>query len=805
MHRDAPGESTAPIPRRVIVKFRDAVVLPYEDGAEEHVIRAGIGPWQALAERFKGIRLDRLFTIVSPERIGDLVALASERDRTYRAPNLLTYFVVPCPPESDPEAIAAALREWTEVDTAYVDPLDESPGPTDPDYTTGRQSFLRPPAVSATGPKGAIDAEYAWTQPGGTGTGQKIVDLERGAKLDHEDLVARAIPTLHGINAPADRPHGASVLGVVAAVGNNGKGGAGIAHGLASAAYTCQVLNSSTVDRPQAVMAAIEHFSAPGEDPLGRVLLLEVQLNPLTGGGGVTWSKMPMETVAADFDVIRLATALGIAVVEAAGNGKNDLDLYQDVAGTFVLARTRPADFKDSGAIMVGGSTSRYPYTRSVAGTEGTSFGTRVDCFAWADGVRTCGVDLFGGDVYRDDFGGTSAAAAIVAGAALLVQGAAEASLGHRLSPGQLRVLLSDLTLNTPSASPGNDRIGVMPNLRRILQEGLAIAPDVYLRDHVGDTGSAHAGAIAVSPDIIVRSSPSAAPAVAFGPGTEADLTLGQDVVSGQDNFVYVRVWNRGNVDATAVTATVYHTAPATLPTPVDWKPVGSTTIATVPKGNVMTVAPVIVWPAAQVPPSGHYCFVALVHTARDPAPAPAGFLDFDNYYAYIRTNNNVTWRNFNVVALVAPPSGGAADYGFEFMTPGAADRDRDFQLAVGARLPADSEIALEVPLELLGDHRLPGMRADADGRRARIRISPHGRTTLPSLRFPAGSRAMCRLLVHLPGGRLGRRARDGEVYVSQLYEGFDVGRITWRLIGSRPAVPEEPKPPAAESVPQAP
>jgi hypothetical protein len=46
--------------------------------------------------------------------------------------------------------------------------------------------------------------------------------------------------------------------------------------------------------------------------------------------------------------------------------------------------------------------------------------------------------------MYRSDFGGTSAAAAIIAGAALSVQGMAEQNLGHRLTPPQMRELLSD-------------------------------------------------------------------------------------------------------------------------------------------------------------------------------------------------------------------------------------------------------------------------------------------------------------------------------------------------------------------------
>jgi hypothetical protein len=779
----------ADVPRRVVVKFHDAVILPYEDGAERHVVRLGVGPWTELARRFEGIRLDRLFTLVSPERIGELVARATDRDRHYRPPNLLSYFVVECPAGVDPGALTAALRGWEQVETVYVDPLDESPAPPDnPRY--GEQTYLKPPAVAPPpAPRGAIDAEFAWTQPGGTGAGQKIVDLERGARLSHEDLVALNIPTLHGVNAVPDRPHGASVLGVVAAV-DNVKGVIGIAHGVDQVAYTCQVLPGGGVDRVKAVLAAIEHFTQPGEQALGRVLLLEVQLNPtndplaLTDINGVKWNGMPMETAPADFEIIRLATALGIVVIEAAGNGFKDLDAFQQSisGGKFVLSRTHPADFKDSGAIMVGGSTSDYPYLRSVVGPgQGTCFGSRVDCFAWAEGVRTCGVDPFTElDAYPGNFGGTSAAAAIVAGAALLVQGVAQASLGHRLSPGEMRALLSDPDVNTRSASYGVDRIGVMPNLKRILQDALQVAPDVYMRDYVGDSGDAHAGAISLSPDIIVRPAAVANPGVTFGAGTEDDLMLGPTVTSGQDNFVYVRVWNRGNVDAASVTARVFYASAATLLTPDDWKPVGTVVMANVPAGNVMTVSTAITWPASAVPPPGHYCFIALVGNARDPAPDPAAFLSIDNYHTYIRSNNNVTWRNFAVVPLLAPGSPGDAEdtYGFEFAVPGAVDADRYFQLAVGARVPPGARVWLEAPVALLG-HAGPLADVDTGRRTARVPVGPHGRTTFSRVLLPARSRSRCRLLVQLPRGR---RDRDDEAYVSQLYEGFEVGRITWRI-----------------------
>src|SRR5262249_4198563 len=145
-----------------------------------------------LAARFKGIRLDRTLTALPPDKIGELVVRATNRDHLYQPPNLLTYFAVDVAADADPAALAAELQSWPQVEMAYVDPLDASPAmPTgsNPEYVMGRQVYLKPPAVAAPpSPQGAIDAEFAWVQPGGTGAKQKFIDLERGATLTQEDI-----------------------------------------------------------------------------------------------------------------------------------------------------------------------------------------------------------------------------------------------------------------------------------------------------------------------------------------------------------------------------------------------------------------------------------------------------------------------------------------------------------------------------------------------------------------------------------------------------------------------------------------
>lgn len=763
---------------RVVVKFHDYVEIPYEDGVEDYFEKLQIGPWNRLTEEFPGITFRRLYTVLDSEEIRALVDRATDLDRTYRPPNLLTYFVVDCPPGIEADALVKALLSWHTVQTAYFDPPGDEPQVTPgDDPRSGNQIYLDP------APDG-IDAEFAWPRPdgtgfpGGDGTGLRVIDLERGWTLNHEDLAGHGATLLHGSILDGSRNHGTAVLGEICAVDNT-LGCVGIAPYVASVDATSYW--GST--RPNAILAAIANLS------FGDVLLLEAQLNVTVGP--TTWQMMPIEVLDAEFDTIRLATALGILVVEAAGNGVNDLDTYTDAAGNAVLNRTAPG-FRDSGAILVGAASSTTPHTRLGF----SNFGSRIDCYAWGENVDTCASNSAGATtLYTGTFSGTSSASPIITGAALIVQGIAEASLGYRFNPRQVRAILSDPATGTASNNPAVDRIGVMPNLQAIIQNVLNLVPDVYIRDFVGDTGDPHTGPISASPDIILRPTAVANPQASFGQGsgTENSSTLGYEAEAGQDNLIYVRVLNRGGSPAANVVATVFWSPVATLLTPDLWTLVGSVAIPNVPTGDVLTVSDAITWSAADIPSTGHYCLVGLIGNADDPAPDPADFLNWDNYRRFIRENNNVTWRNFNVVDNEPDPEAGdPADYvALPFLAAGAPDRARLMRLEVVARLPRGSRALLEAPLYIADAmaERSPFLKLDEKRRVARLPLNPYGRTILGEALFPAKWREKLRLLVHIPKEL---RKNEYEVFVRQLYEDEEVGRITWRLVP-----PDRKKPPA--------
>ncbi|HUG18196.1 MAG TPA: S8 family peptidase [Planctomycetaceae bacterium] len=431
---------------RVIVKFRDNSGLPYDDSALDQIEKMGLGPAKKLAEKFPGLKMVPLFRSKTPAEIEKLVEIAKKRSPDYRPPDFLSYFAVSFPEKIDPAKVAEAFSSWDSVDVAYVEPPPVEPPAVDPsdDGYSYFQQYLDP------APDG-IDAHYAWGFPGGDGAGQSLVDLERGWTFNHEDLADHGISLISGIN-DSHFSHGTAVLGAIAAV-DNAIGMVGIVPHVASVRCVSQWRGGGVHSTSEAIMDVLVAMK-PGD-----VLLLEAQ----TDFDG--YVQVPVEIEPAVYDEIELATALKIVVVEAAGNGGVDLDTIANSSGQLIFDRT----VRDSGAIFVGAAGSFHPHARLSF----SCYGSCIDCYGWGENVATLLTDHTGTvtEQYRLDFNGTSSASAIVAGAALAVQGLAEANLGQRFSPKELRDILSDPAYGTPSHSPADDRIGVMPNLKKFIDK----------------------------------------------------------------------------------------------------------------------------------------------------------------------------------------------------------------------------------------------------------------------------------------------------------------------------------------------
>lgn len=724
-----------------------------------------------LLELFGNPPTRRLITSLEPEKLLEMEKEVAQNP--WHPLNSLTqYWRIDL--RSRPEPISEIARRFAGlhgIEAAYAEQVVSDPvvnAANDP--FNGTQNYLDAAPVG-------IDARWAWTQAGGEGQGVGVVDLEQGWRLGHEDFTGKAPTLIFNVNRDGIGGyvgnHGTAVFGVIAA-DDNTRGVVGAAPSIPSLRATSHFDGVTALHVADAIVAALPTMSA------GHVLLLEVQRGA---------ALLPTETDLGDFDAIRLATARGIIVVEAAGNGNNDLDAFTDAAGRFRLRRGH-ADFRDSGAIMVGAAESPVVGGNAHDRANFSNFGSRIDCYGWGRNVTTCGYgDLTPGAAidasYTSTFNGTSSASPVVVGAAVLTQSMYRSATGTMLSPGQMRAILSNPGNGTPQSATVAGAIGVMPNLRQIGQVALGLVPDIYLRDASGDSGAVpSAGALSTSPDVIVRPAQVANPTLAFGEGsgTENDETLGFQTEAGQDNYIYVRMRNRGAASANGVRATVYWSPVATLVTPNLWSLIGTTGPVNVPTGNLLSVAPELVWPKAGIPGTGHYCFVATLDHAQDPAPPVPGPTDWNGFLDLIRNQNNVTWRNFNVVNILPDPA--ADPIALPFLLTGDPGRERRFDIEIAVHLPVDAKLILEMDQGAVGV--LPKAwqeRVIKKGKnKAALEVPRLRSNAFCGIRLSMAAAHHCRFILKPSKGLAGGLHT---ISVQQFEQGVQVGGITWAL---RPA-----------------
>jgi len=357
-------------------------------------------------------------------------------------------------PASNVARTLARLNADPGVEQAFERPLVSLPQQAaDASCPIKTPSFESYQGYLGAAPHG-IDAPAAWRR-GVRGQGVWFADIEGGWNAKHEDLPGDRMK--HVAGTPMDNPywraHGTAVLGEVVGV-DNGKGVVGIAPDV-ERVFTASINGISVAD---AIDSAAESMR-PGD-----VLLIELQ------GAGPRGGYVPVEYWDDIFDAIQAATRRGVVVIEAAGNGYEDLDHK---------AYRRKFDRKkrDSGAIMVGAGGPARDGFADRARLDFSNYGSRVDVQGWGRKVATldygdlqnCATDesTYVDRHYTDEFSGTSSASPIVAGAAVLLQSYAKQQ-GTLLSPAQVRDILA--RTGTPQTGDTRQHIGPRPDLSRALR-----------------------------------------------------------------------------------------------------------------------------------------------------------------------------------------------------------------------------------------------------------------------------------------------------------------------------------------------
>ena len=303
---------------------------------------------------------------------------------------------------------------------------------------------------------------------------------------------------------------------------------------------------------------------------------------------------------------------------------------------------------------------------------QGSQYGPQLSVVApgvhtWATDMRGTGLGYNnvqgGGDPagdYFEDFGGTSGATPHVAGLAGLIL-----AYNPTLTPAEVRAIIEN-TADDLVGDPTEDVAGWDKymghgriNAHAALVEAQTNHPfnpvDVYIRDSLSDTGAEPytAWPLCESPDIILRKAAVPNPQLTF-----ADMTVdpGSNLPEfGSDNYVYVRVHNKGTTAAN-IHARIYSAFLNTAAGPDHWQYLGQIDFYNVPAG-ASAVSDALMWTVPVPVPVEHYCLIASIEGPRDPHPDPTGISSGTQYMQFIRDHNNICYRNLYKDDLLAGTS----------------------------------------------------------------------------------------------------------------------------------------------------
>lgn len=463
---------------RVIVKFAEATALRWRENRWTAADAVDLSALETVTLRF-GPAVGRLASI--DEATIDAIRAEGERRTGSALPDLNLYHELSTQGPHG-AALCDALNALEVVELCYLAPLPAPPpgdiAPVTPDFRANQGYPLVAP--------GGINARYAWNFPGGRGEETFIVDIEYDWYDTHEDLT-RAAGRKLAFTPNGNYPeHGTAVLGEM--IGDDDRWGV---TGLVPEA-TVGMITQDPVGLSNSVARAI--IEATARQDAGDVMLLEAQTF------GPTFQYVPVEWNQAEYDAIVAATAKGIVVVEAAGNGSQNLD-----SATYLNRFNRSV--RDSRAIIVGAGATPSSGQADRSRLSFSTYGSRLDAQGWGEWVTTTGYGgAWAGDaVHRQDyttsFNGTSSASPIVASAAAALQSVRAGRGEAPLTPLALRQLITD-TGTAQQSGPFSGAIGPRPDLRAALRK---LATLIYDSHELNDPAPGGNGDATVDPGETVR------------------------------------------------------------------------------------------------------------------------------------------------------------------------------------------------------------------------------------------------------------------------------------------------------------
>ena len=483
-------------PRETIVVMQPNAGLRASAGRFETTTAEPVSDLEKVLKKYKASMVPMFGS--TEERI-ELEMLEESAEGDAPMPELSRFYKLEVD-DAKAEDAAEAMAELSQVEAAYVKPGAEPPvmlddenapaqdePPVTPNFVS-RQGYLDPSPVG-------VDARWAWARGGGRGQNVRIIDIEGAWRFTHEDLRQMQGGVVGGTQSTniGWRNHGTAVLGEFSG-DHNTFGISGI----------CDQARASAVSifGGMGSAGAIRHATARLRR--GDVMLLELH----RPGPRHNFQSRPdqkgyiaIEWWEDDYAAILAATRRGIIVVEAAGNGAENLDdgLYQVRPGGFPGSWTNPfrRSNRDSGAIVVGAGapppgTHGRNHGPDRSRLDFSNYGALIDAQGWGREVTTCGYGgLQGGheDVwYTDTFSGTSSASPIVVGAVGSLQGMARARGTAVLSPAKVRHCLrtTGATQTDGPGRPRTQRIGNRPDLKALHR--CAFGPVIKRKEIIKET-----------------------------------------------------------------------------------------------------------------------------------------------------------------------------------------------------------------------------------------------------------------------------------------------------------------------------